>query len=414
MKIFHSRWFFLALRFFTLSVRFLFVALFFRYSEAEYGAFALVATAVTLGVYVLGLDFFHYANRELLKEESRMAHVLLHQFLFYLPVYVLFLPLFYLFFRFGFLDKHYLFRFYAVLIAEHLSFEVHRILFVLKRPLAANVNLFFRNGAWMLLAMVHFLWKHEIDVRSLLIYWLIGDILSFSVLGKQWKSFGRFSKAEAIRINRAWIRKGFRVSLPFFLATLSYKIIEFSDRYMIDWYWDKKQVGIYAFFSGMSVLVNTVVYTAVISLMFPTLLQLLMKRNPDFFAYFKQFKRKVFWWTVISATAVLVMMPFVLILLGKREHLHYYSVFVILTLANVFLNLSLIGHYVLYGYHGERWIFGITFSAAILNVVMNFFLIPGYGIKGAAISTFMAFLAIWLFKRLKAKQYLVRFKSQAK
>ncbi len=413
MKVF-SKWLYLALRFVTLAIRFLFIALFFRYSEAEYGAYALVATAVTLGVYVLGLDFYNYANRELLKADGKISHVFFHQFLFYLPVYALFLPFFYLFFYFGFLDGRYLFWFYAVLIAEHLSFELHRILFVLKRPLAANVNLFFRNGAWMLLAMAHLWWKGGIDLRSLLIYWLIGDVLSFAAAGKAWQSVFQSRQTFFSSVDWSWIGKGLRVSFPFFLATVSYKIIEFSDRYMIDWYWDKKQVGVYAFFSGMSVLVNTIVYTAVISLLFPTLLELLMRGDERFLPDFKRFRKKIIVWTLGSAVLVLAGMPVVLIILGKDEHLHAYSVFVVLTLANVFLNFSLIWHYVLYGFHVDRKIFIITFLAAVINVGLNVVLIPAYGIMGAALSTLVAFLTIWLLKRTSARNYLKRFRTQAK
>ena len=65
-------------------------------------------------------------------------------------------------------------------------------------------------------------------------------------------------------INWDWIKNGVKVSIPFFIGTLAYKVIEFSDRYMIDYYMTKADVGVYVFFGGIANTVNIVVFTLVI------------------------------------------------------------------------------------------------------------------------------------------------------
>ncbi len=400
-------WVYLAIRFLTLGIRFLFFALFFHYSEAVYGAYSLVATTVTLGVYFLGLDFYYYANREMLKPGRSVSHVFLHQLLFYLPVYLVFLPLFYLFFHAGFLDRSYLWLFYAVLIVEHLSYELFRLLFILKKPLLANINLFFRNGFGFALALGHLYFYGHIDIKSILIYWLSGDLLSvlISVSGipfslKSWKK--TLGKPDF-----SWIKKGLAVSMPFFLATISYKIIEFSDRYMIDWFLDKKSLGVYAFFSNIALLVNTVVYTAVISLLFPGLVEsLLSGRKEEFRNKFRVFKQKIFRWSGLTAVGVILSMPALLLLLHKQEHLHKFYVFVLLVLGNWILNLSYTYHYILYGKNKDWIIFRSTALAALINIVLNLLLIPVTGLAGAALATLLAFVIIYIIKKRKALQYL--------
>ncbi len=397
---------YLFIRFLTLGLRFLFIALFFRYSEALYGEFSLVATTVMLGVYVLGLDFYTYAGRELLKPGKTASHIFLHQLLFYGFIYLITLPLFYLVFKFDFLDKSYLLLFYLLLIGEHLSFEIHRLLFLLKKPLAANINLFFRNGFWVIPLVFMFYAGYRIHIKTVLLFWVIGDILSLLPAGFLFGKKGIQSILH-FRPDTRWIKKGILISIPFFLATLSFKVIEFSDRYFIDYFFDKKQVGIYSFFGNLSYLVNTVVYTAVISIQFPELVEDILSGNKEAFKEkFVIFRKKIIYWTLLSAAGVLLVMPIVLNILGKREHLQQYHVFVLLVLANVILNLSMIYHFVLYGFKKDKVLFLAAFTAMWINVGLNFIFIPAYGLTGAALTTLIAMLVIWLIKFISARKIL--------
>ncbi len=399
-------WGLLLLRLFTLGLRFVFVALFFRYSEALYGEFGLVATTVMLGVYLLGLDFYVYANREMLRGDRKKSHIFFNQILLHLVLYIFLLPVFYVFFQTGFLNKKYLIWFYLVLVAEHLSFEINRLLFVLKKPWAANLNLFFRNGFWTV-PLIIFFWKgKDFDLNKVLIWWLAGDILSFLpvltvVKPKVGETFSTF------RPDLKWVKKGLYVSVPFFFATLSFKAIEFSDRYFLDYFYDKTVVGIYTFFSNMSLLVNTVVYTAVISLMFPGIVENLLSDDlKGFSEKFKTFKKKTILWTLSASVLILIFLPFVLAVLNKKEHLHYYHVFVTLVLANILFNLSFVYHFVLYGKKKDAILVVSAFLGMLLNVLMNFILIPLAGMFGAAIGTLFSFGVIYMIKYHFAKKQL--------
>ncbi len=396
--------FFLLIRFVTLGLRFLFVALFFKHSEALFGEFSLIATTVMLGVYLLGMDFYTYAQRELLSRKNGVSFVFLHQLLFYLLLYVLVLPAFYLVFKSGFLSKSYWILFYAVLVGEHLSFEVHRLLFVMKKPLAANVNLFFRNGFWVLPVVYFFLTKKDISLHSILIFWLLGDILSlFPLMALLTKD--RIQKALAFRPDWPWLKKGWKVSIPFFLATFAFKVIELSDRYFIDYFYDKATVGVYSFFGNISYLVNTVVFTAVISLRYPGLVESILSRDAGSFRKkFSVFKQQTIRWTILSAVGVAVFLPVILVVLNKRERLEAYPVFLLLLLSNVLLNLSLIYHYVLYGFKKDRHLLAAAFSGMLLNVGLNFIVVPGLGMLGAALTTLTAMLIVFLIKFYRSKR----------
>ena len=400
---------YLFLRFFTLGIRFLFIAYFFRYSESLYGEYGLIATTVALGVYWLGLEFYTYSHREYLQKTSGISHLFLHQLTFNLLAYIILLPVFYLFFAAGFLRKSYLLLFYILLVTEHLSLELQRLLFTLKKPLAANINLLLRNGLWMLPLVFYFYRGRPVNINEILKYWIAGDLAALLTgMFVLWPSVkNRFA---SFRPDLEWIKKGFYTGLPYFFGVMSLKIIEFSDRYFIDYYYDKATVGIYTFFGNFSILISTVVFTAVFSLRYPDLVGLLARKNiPEFTSYFQKLQREVMYWTLLTASVLLISMPVVLKILHKQQHLHYYPAFVLLVTAYVFFNLSFLYHYILYGLKKDKWLLYAAIMAMLLNVGLNFFFVPAMGITGAAITTLIAMAFLWGAKFMMARKIMKKY-----
>jgi len=395
----------LLLRLVTLGLRFLFVALFFRYSEALYGEYGLVATTVMAGVYLLGFEFYTFAQRELLRTGISAGRIFAHQLIFYGFAYLILLPLFSFFFHAGFLSETYLRHFYVLLVVEHLSFEIHRMLFVLRHPLAANINLFFRNGFWML-PVIWRLWQGSgVDISYILKWWIAGDVLSWLPLAAARRELtGRWGGG---RPDLKWIAKGIRTGFPSFLAVLSFKIIEFSDRYLLDYFYDKAMVGIYTFFGNLSVLVHTVVATTVISLRYPSLVETVLSGDrASLLLALGQFKRLAVRWSISAVTVLWVALPILLIALGKENRLNYYHVFILLTASQLCFNLSLVYHYILYGMQKDRLLLRIAFTAMVLNVGLNMIFIPRWGMTGAALTTWAAMVWIWAWKRYAVRKAL--------
>ncbi len=400
--------FFLVMRFLAIGLRFVFIALFFKYSESLYGEFSLIVTTITLGIYVLGLDFYMYAGREILKSYADYRLIWKKQMKFYLIVYLVLLPFFYLLFSLGFLSFNYIFLFFPLLVAEHLSFEIYRLLFTVKAPFWANLNLFFRNGFWVLFALIYYFLTGEMDIRAVLFFWLTGDVLAILCLWPVWrKKKLRFSDEIP---DWGWMVKGLKISLPFFVGTLAFKMIEWSDRYMIDYFLDKKTLGVYAFFGNISVLVNTVVYTAVVSILYPVLVENIMQKNrPGFEEVFDSMKRKIIYYSMATVILLIVVLPLLLIFLGKENYLEQLDVFYWLTGAQVLLVFSYLYHFVLYGFQMDKILVWSAIWAALINMILNLIWIPVWGMKGAALSTFVSVAILMILKYYKARKLLKEF-----
>ncbi len=389
----------LALRGVSVIAKFLFTVLFFKSSESGFGEYSLIAVSILLMVYLLGLDFYSFANREMLKPEADKQKIIFNQFVFYGFIYILLLPIVYIIFHKLDFNPEYQWLFYLVLISEHLNFEFYRLLFVFKKPLSANINLFLRNGLWVLGIVIVLSITKTTDVHQVLLFWLIGNIasllFSFLVVFTKKKKIVK----ESLKIDSSWIKKGLLVSIPYIMGTISYKTIEFADRYMIDAFIDKKAVGVYSFFANMANVMNIVLFTLVVSVLYPYIVEGVMENDSlKLKKYFNKFKKEIFLYSIGLLIFLSILLPVVLMAIGKTEYLNDFYIFFLLALSNFFLNLSFLYHYVIYAHKKDWWIFKATFAGAFVNVILNFILIPNYGIAGASVATFASFFLILLIK----------------
>jgi len=367
-----------------------------------------VATTILLLVFALGMDFYSYANRAVLTPETNTQKIIFNQFSFYAILYVLLIPLVYVIFRIAKFDLIYLWLFYIVLITEHLNYEFYRLLFVFKKSTQANINLFLRNGLWVLFASWQMYLYKEITIEQVLWYWLVGNILALLytlilIIGVRHKI-----DKQNFEWDKKWIKSGLIVSIPYILATLAYKTIEFSDRYMIDYFLDKKQVGIYSFFANMANVLNIALFTLVISIIYPKMVTAIMNKNTvDFKKYYSQMKKETIFYAIGVSVVLAILLPIVLMAIHKNVYLKQFYVFFLLILGNFFLNLSFIYHFVIYAHHKDWQIFKATAIAALVNILLNFLLIPLWGIAGASIATLISFTIVLFVKRNSSQQFVI-------
>lgn len=84
--------------------------------------------------------------------------------------------------------------------------------------------------------------------------------------------------------------------------------------------------------------------------------------------------------------------------LPEQEYLKAYPSFIVLVLAKMVLNFSLVFHYILYVRKNDFPIIKATVFAALINILLNFILIPPMGVMGAALATLASFVIILLMK----------------
>ncbi len=387
----------LIIRGITLAGKFFLVFFLAKHLTTEQlGYWGIFSTSISLSIYLVGLDFYTYSSRNILEYPVEDTGVLLRdQMILYSISYAIFFPILSLLFVFEVIEVKFILFFYGVLIFEHFAQESYRIFVVFSKPFIANIILFLRTGMWPYLLVT--LWISGFEefknLKWVYLFW-IGGGMSAMIISLIFILRVPFKKIRKIPVNWHWIKTGIRVSLLFFIGTIAFKIVEFADRYFIDFYHTKEDVGVYTFYANMSNIIEIVVHTAVIIIFSPKLIEAFYSSQKNYRLIHAKFSRQTILFSLLAFILIFAMIYPIIYFLDKPEFFEQFNVFTLLCFAEVIFNVSLIFHYILYVRRNDTAIVKAAVFAAFVNIMFNFLLIPQYSTAGAALATFISFVTL--------------------
>lgn len=351
------------------------------------GSFSLVSTSITILVLFFGLDFYIYSNKLIIKNNSKAIFYLKNNLVFYCLSYLLFVPILYIIVNFVLVEPN--FSFYllvSVIILEHLGQEFFRMYIALKRVYLANILLFIRTGLWPITLVVYLLSESQInlEINNILVLWGLSALISviFSFL-----FFPNIRLINQQKTDFKWIKGGLVVASQMFIATVFLKIMEFSDRYIIDFFYNKESVGIYTFYFQLANLANVIISTIYLSFLYPKLMEKIY--NGDVSGkneIQKDIKKKALLVVIATGIIYVLILPQFLEIINRTQLYEFKFILFGLLVSTLFLNLSYSGHYALIALNKEKLIFKITLIGFFISISLNFVLIPFIGIWGAMVS----------------------------
>lgn len=396
----------LGIRGITIVLRFLLIFGLGRYySTEDLGVFGLLSTTITIVIFFLGFDFYAYAHREILAagKKEQVKHIGSSLALFAIT-YIIVLPICLFIFFANILPIHLLVWFYVLAILEHISQELYRLFILFSQQLFANVLLFLRMAAWILPVLFYWLFNDFVDLQLEIIFsaWCVGLLVSVG-LGIYRLKQHYASVSIDWQVDWQWIRRGIFVSAQFLVGTLAYKVIEFSDRYFLDYYLDKKSVGIYTFYYNFANTLQTLVFTLVIANLYPKLAEYYVTGKKDLFeSYKQQFQKQVILISLIGSILVFFIIFPILYFVAKPEFYDSITTYAVLIVAVTLLNISFVPHYVLYAKGRDKAIMVTTLVCAGINIVFNLMLTQKYGLLGSASSTVLSYSFLLISKYIYA------------
>lgn len=184
-------------------------------------------------------------------------------------------------------------------------------------------------------------------------------------------------------------KKILQTAFPMFGVTVSTVLLTHFDVIMLNHYWTKEVVGVYFVYVKISTL--TIFATRSINSMLAPTISTLFKKGDQ--QDFKHFLKKA---TLLSFSCTLIMSIFIFMV--HKPLLSYFGDEFLLDKNVLFILLAgtLVSSY--FGSVGlflnmtgrQKNFFKVMMGAALINVVLNTLLIPGFGIYGAAVSTFIS------------------------
>lgn len=389
----------IALRFFSLASKFGLIFILAKFlAVEEFGKYSLISTTIALSIYLIGLDVYTYSNRKLVslnsigKEDELKRQLALYFF----TNLIAFFPLFFTLTEVVHLNVELSLLVCLLVVVEHLSLEVSRVLIALGCLLKASVVIFIRTGAWCILLIMLFVVEQSFRSLNVVIaIWLLATFSSL-VVGVKYIGTLNFIKFWQGGVNIEWVRDALKVAFPFLLATIQIRILFAIDRYIVEYYDGLDIVAVYGIYIGICTALVALLEVVVFQAYYPKLIKHFDTKSPDFNRCIKQFST----YTVVVLLFLLLiasfLVEFFLGSLPSERYLKEIDCFWIILLAHVFLSLSYIPHYILYSMRLDRYII-LSGTLAFVFFFISL-LIFGGGIKGVAVSMVISFFVLFLSK----------------
>lgn len=369
----------------------------------QLGVYGLFTVTISYALYLLGLDFYAYAHREMLSlPHTACGGIIRNQFVFYAVVYLIVLPILLLVFVTGWLPWQMVGWFYLILTMEHLSQELYRLLAVLGRVTRANLVLFLRAGAWVFVVLALF-WA-EPRLRGLAPIWGAwcgGVALSILVA---WSGVRPLIGSMAhVPVDWPWMRRGLKVAAHFLVGTLALRGLFTFDRYFLDLYAGKSAVGVYSLFMGLANALQAFADAGAVSRLYPRIVAAYRRGSLE------EYRREL---RKLAASILLLNLGFSLVLfvalepilryIGREPYLEQAGTLWILVLAIALYCLGLVPHYALYARGCDRALVGASLLALAVFWGAALWLTPAGGTAGMALAVLAGVASLGV-----AKLYLV-------
>ena len=402
----------IALRGITLASKFLLIFFLAKFLEPkELGLYGLLTVTISYAIYVLGFDFYTYTTREILKQKrSEWGGLIKDQGALSFILYCIFLPLLSMIFIKGLLPWNVAGWFFVLLVLEHLTQEISRLLITISEQLLASLMLFMRSGIWaVIVTALMFFCADTRDLNMVLGAWTLGSLLALA-LGvyrlKQMNISGWRKK-----IDWQWIGKGLKIAIPLLIATLALRGLFTVDRY---WFADLASIetlGAYVLFMGISSALVSFLDAGVFAFIYPGLISAYHNKDS---AAFKLKLRGLLLQTLIFAgvfaiVALLIIDP-LLTWLDKPLYLEHKDLFPWTLLITLLYSIGMIPHFALYAQGIDRPIIHSHIASFLIFFPVTWLLSHYWPLQAVPAGLCIAFLFILLWKclafvRLTPAQY---------
>lgn len=402
----------IALRGLTLGSKFLLIFFLARFLEpAELGLYGLLVATIGYALYLLGLDFYTFSTREILKRERcEWGGLLKNQAALTALLYALFVPLLLLIFLAEALPWHLAVWFFALLVLEHLNQEFMRLLIAISDQLMASIVLFLRSGAWAVAVVgAMFVWPELQSLQAVLGAWTLGGLLA--VLLAVWRLGHLNITGWQSRVDWRWIGRGLKIAAPLLIATLALRGLYTLDRYWLEALAGLEVLGAYVLFMGLANAMMSFLDAGVFAFSYPKLITSFQQADSvTFRRELKRLAQHTVGLSGIFAFVSLLLIDPLLHWLAKPLYLEQQVMFPWILLGTFLFAMGMIPHYGLYAQNQDRPIIQSHIISLVIFVLSTWLFSLSWPQLAVPLGLCLAFLSIALWKsyaffRLTPAQY---------
>lgn len=372
-------------KFGTSLIAFLLVPLYTRFlNPAEFGFVDLLVVTIVFFVPIITCQTGDAIQTFILKKDKDVKVVFTNSIIVFISVWLfswIFYPLVIKVFK-----QSTLLIYFLILLqgASNLLFYLNKGMDRLKNTTIASVI----ESIFLLILMFYTLSFLKLGIKGYLLSLFLSKIILFSVyfvISPLWRYFS----LSAFSVKEVKIILIF--SLPLIPNMIGWWINNVSDRYMISYFLGMESNGIYAIGTKIPSILS-VFATILISSWHITALQNYEKKQGVFFkslGYTFSFS-----FLIVALLIILFRNMIFHVYVSSDNYIGALDVLILLTLGAVLSAISSFFGVVYLGEKQTKYAAYTTAIGGVLNLGLNFLLIPSFGIIGAASSTFASFLVV--------------------
>lgn len=384
----------------VLGVKFLLIFFLARYLDpTSMGYYGLLLVTLRYSLLLVGLDFYTYTSREILKYPIlNRGHILKCQAVLSLYLYLIFIPLLVVLFIKGYIPMRFVFWFFPLLILEHFNQEIYRVLIALSQQVIASSLLFIRHASWAVVVVVVMSVNEQTrNLDFIFIPWIAAGIIS-SLIGVV--SIYKLGMG-GWKIKTDWelIKKGSKISSIFLISTFCIVGIRTFDRFLLEYLSGIEVVGAYVLFIGIAGTLFTLMDAGVYSFTYPRLIGLHNDNNKkEFNALIKKLVLISGFICLIYGAILIIMLPIILNWIGSPFYFKYDYLFIWLYVSTVLHVMSMVPHYGLYAKRKDKQIIYSHILGLAVFIVTAALLSGQFPVLAIPFSLCTAFFSILIWK----------------
>lgn len=376
-------------------------------TTAEYGIFSILeitsqffTTIVSLGLTAGMMRWFAVEQNEIKRKVivfTTFSATLILAIFVNLAFYPFNSWFSHLFFNHGNFSDYFLilWLWVALEVINRVPFELFR----LKEKSLLFITLVIIKFVSILLLNIYFIVYLKMGVKGIILSQLLGNVLV--TLG----TFPFLLKNMNFSFNMTILKELSLFSIPLVLSTVATMALALSDRYLIKYFLDYSEVGIYS----LGYKVSSVIYLFLVQSFLLGFAPLAYKifDQPEARRYFARVTT-YFTYAMIALALLLIFYSKEVITVfasSNKDYLLAYEVIPLLCLAVIFRGINNVVAFGLHYVKKTRYTLVIVLIVAAFNIGINFILIPQFGMQGAAAASVLANLLMAVMFYLYSQRY---------
>lgn len=389
-----------ALQALNLIARFAFIFFLAKYIDpVQVGYFGIFSATVSYALYFVGLDYYVYVSREIIKRSpGERGQLLKGQAFLSAGLYAVFVPLVIMCLPVLNWPGNLIWWFFPILILEHFNQEISRLLIALSKPISSTVILFIRQGVWSAVMAVAMVLSYEARNLDLLMsLWFFSGLFAAGLGIVKLRALA--IAGWDVPVDWGCVKKGILLSLTFLIGTLALRGIQTVDRYWVERLAGIQAVGAYVLLYGIASTLLVFLESALFSFSYPRLIQLNLNGGCcEVRAAVKRLFLQTLCLAVLFGIVSWLVLPFLLRWIGSLVYIEALGLYPLILLAIILNALSMVPHYALYAIGGDRPIL-YSHIVSIIFFVVTTWVASNFTLKYAVpIGLVFAFGLIFVWK----------------